>query len=280
MLLIDSEKDCRFGPEIWLSPLKHGNQTLDWEWDEQSTLHSLLKGNSSPPVLQVLCLISWISSITNQCSFDLLQGLSYYHYMFFVFCFKIASLKCQTLEHLRDKCLVSLIECIAPATDHMYISTLFWEPRATVPLLKALLQSFADVFSFSHGELYFFLEIDTLDGKSYPRTSICKKHVVFLGDYFLLQFHIMFHFRMDMQKVYFLINICYNACTDIISHRMHGTGVFTYIWVIFMVNVGKYTSPKDAMGTKIYIYNIHLYIYIYSCTKTASFRSHSLKRGR
>ena len=64
---------------------------------------------------------------------------------------------------------------------------------------------------------------------------------------------------MDIQKVYVLINICYNACTDIISNRMHGTGVFTYIWLIFMVNAGKYTSPKDAMGTK----NIYIYIHIF-----------------
>ena len=28
-------------------------------------------------------------------------------------------------------------------------------------------------------------------------------------------------------------------------------GIFTYIWLIFMVNVGKYTSPMDPMG---YIY--------------------------
>ena len=26
-------------------------------------------------------------------------------------------------------------------------------------------------------------------------------------------------------------------------------GIFTYIWLIFMVNVGKYTSPMDPMGT-------------------------------
>ena len=25
-------------------------------------------------------------------------------------------------------------------------------------------------------------------------------------------------------------------------------GIFTYIWLIFMVNVGKYTSPMDGMG--------------------------------
>ena len=28
-------------------------------------------------------------------------------------------------------------------------------------------------------------------------------------------------------------------------------GIFTYIWLIFMINVGKYTSPMDPMG------NIH-----------------------
>ena len=25
------------------------------------------------------------------------------------------------------------------------------------------------------------------------------------------------------------------------THRIHGTGIFTYIWLIFMVNVGTYT---------------------------------------
>ena len=28
--------------------------------------------------------------------------------------------------------------------------------------------------------------------------------------------------------------------------RIHGTGIFVYIWLIFMVNVGKY--PTDPMG--------------------------------
>ena len=35
--------------------------------------------------------------------------------------------------------------------------------------------------------------------------------------------------------------------------RIHGTGIFTYIWVIFMVNGGKYTSPMDPMGYESYI---------------------------
>ena len=26
-------------------------------------------------------------------------------------------------------------------------------------------------------------------------------------------------------------------------------GIFTYIWLIYMVNVGKYTSPMDPMGS-------------------------------
>ena len=33
-------------------------------------------------------------------------------------------------------------------------------------------------------------------------------------------------------------------------HRIHGTGIFTYIWLIFMVNVGRYTSPMDPLGSK------------------------------
>ena len=27
--------------------------------------------------------------------------------------------------------------------------------------------------------------------------------------------------------------------------------MFTYIWLIFMVNVGKYTSPMDPMGMEL-----------------------------
>ena len=27
----------------------------------------------------------------------------------------------------------------------------------------------------------------------------------------------------------------------VVAHRIHGTGIFPYIWLIFMVNVGKYT---------------------------------------
>ena len=26
-----------------------------------------------------------------------------------------------------------------------------------------------------------------------------------------------------------------------LAHRIHGTGIFTYIWLSFVVNVGKYT---------------------------------------
>ena len=34
----------------------------------------------------------------------------------------------------------------------------------------------------------------------------------------------------------------------IYSHRIHVTGIFAYIWLIFMVNIGKYTSPMDPKG--------------------------------
>ena len=34
-----------------------------------------------------------------------------------------------------------------------------------------------------------------------------------------------------------------------ITHRIHGTGIFTYIRLIFIANVGKYTSPMDPKGS-------------------------------
>ena len=39
----------------------------------------------------------------------------------------------------------------------------------------------------------------------------------------------------------------------ILSHTIHGTGIFTYIWLIFMVNVGKYTSPMDCLGMESFL---------------------------
>ena len=38
----------------------------------------------------------------------------------------------------------------------------------------------------------------------------------------------------------------------IIPHRIHGTGIFTYIWLIYLLNAGKYTGPMDPMGPGIY----------------------------
>ena len=32
-----------------------------------------------------------------------------------------------------------------------------------------------------------------------------------------------------------------------IPFTIHGSGIFAYIWLIFVVNVGKYISPMDAM---------------------------------
>ena len=36
-----------------------------------------------------------------------------------------------------------------------------------------------------------------------------------------------------------------------ISHRIHGTGVFTYIYHRNQPNVGQYTSPMDPIGIDI-----------------------------
>ena len=31
-------------------------------------------------------------------------------------------------------------------------------------------------------------------------------------------------------------------CYDDVTHRIHGNGIFAYIWLICMANVGKYTN--------------------------------------
>ena len=60
-------------------------------------------------------------------------------------------------------------------------------------------------------------------------------------------------------------------------------GCMGLVYFPTFVNVGKYTSPKDAMGTKKYIYTIyiyiHIYIYLYLCTEK-SFFSKSLPQTR
>jgi len=45
------------------------------------------------------------------------------------------------------------------------------------------------------------------------------------------------------------------------THRIQMYGIFPYIWLIFMLNVGTYTSPMDAMG----------YINIYTLLETNIF---------
>ena len=32
------------------------------------------------------------------------------------------------------------------------------------------------------------------------------------------------------------------------THMLHGAGIFTYIWLIFRANVGKYSSTMDHLG--------------------------------
>ena len=39
-----------------------------------------------------------------------------------------------------------------------------------------------------------------------------------------------------------------SCCSPIVSHRIHGTDIFTYIYHKNQPNVGKYTSPMDPMG--------------------------------
>lgn len=36
-----------------------------------------------------------------------------------------------------------------------------------------------------------------------------------------------------------------------IPHRTHGAGILTYLWSIFVVNVGKYAGDMDPMGLKV-----------------------------
>ena len=38
-------------------------------------------------------------------------------------------------------------------------------------------------------------------------------------------------------------------------------GIFTYIWLIFMVNVGKYTSPMDPMGLWLLLSMEHIKVH-------------------
>ena len=38
-------------------------------------------------------------------------------------------------------------------------------------------------------------------------------------------------------------------CRGLDPHRIHGIFIYIHEWLIFMVNVGKYTSPMDPMGS-------------------------------
>ena len=36
------------------------------------------------------------------------------------------------------------------------------------------------------------------------------------------------------------------------THKIRGTGIFTYIWLIFLVKAKKYTSPMESTGKKLF----------------------------
>ena len=48
--------------------------------------------------------------------------------------------------------------------------------------------------------------------------------------------------KMEPEKNYFKMNL------PLLAHRIHGTGIFTYIYHKVEPNVGDYTSPMDPMG--------------------------------
>ena len=47
------------------------------------------------------------------------------------------------------------------------------------------------------------------------------------------------------KKGFIPLALVYITC---ICHMLHGTGIFTYIWLKFMVNVGEYSSPIEHLG--------------------------------
>ena len=51
----------------------------------------------------------------------------------------------------------------------------------------------------------------------------------------------------------------------IYSGTIHGTGIFTYIWLIFMANVGKYTSTSP-MDPGRYSF-LHVFFQVFEATK-------------
>ena len=53
--------------------------------------------------------------------------------------------------------------------------------------------------------------------------------------------------KSDSLASYLLLNVEKNP-TDYQSHVLHGAGIFTYIWLIYGVNVGKYSSTMEHMG--------------------------------
>ena len=60
-----------------------------------------------------------------------------------------------------------------------------------------------------------------------------------------------------VEDVFYIQKIVLNRISFTIkgTDRIHVYGILTYIWVIFMVNVGKYASPMDPIGSvAVYIY--------------------------
>ena len=56
--------------------------------------------------------------------------------------------------------------------------------------------------------------------------------------------------RLEVYVRFIMLNqhAIYNFESTSYTYRIHGIGIFTNIWLMFIVNVGKYTNPMDPMG--------------------------------
>ena len=70
-------------------------------------------------------------------------------------------------------------------------------------------------------------------------------------------FGCLFALMKTHTKTFFILFLnVVNSCQFILPLRIHGTGIFTYIWLICMGNVGKYTSPMDPLGSGQKCWNV------------------------
>ena len=156
------------------------------------------------------------------------------------------------MAHLRNRWpLVTSRLSIPKNAQYQYVPQLFWY------LLDCLAHVPLEVYVLHYLDCHYK---NNTDNVQFRPSEVASKHnrIATTGTSAVIKTSSCEPFRLEMSLEFFQ-SLAYTP-------RIHGTGIFAYIWLIFMANVGKYTIHVS------YGYpNITIYFYTFFVPKWASY---------